>query len=543
MVAADSPLASKAGTDILRQGGNAVDAAVATAFALAVVRPSSTGIGGGGFLVLKKPGEQAVVLDFRETAPAAVDASLYLDRDGRVIKDKTVFGHWAVGVPGTVAGLSEALEKFGTMRLDEVAAPAVRLAEDGFVIDPFLQSEMETLEKTYGENPAFRDLYPETFRIFLKNGKAYKAGERIRQPELAETLKRLGRLGADDFYKGETARAIVAEMKRGGGPITENDLLDYKVRTRPPLEGKYRDLAVFTMPPPSSGGAVLLEILNVFDQVRFKRLFGDSPGPVYYHFLAECMKHAFADRALFLGDSDLEPAVLDDVRTMISAPRAERILAAIDPSRTKDAGSYGMRKPPGGMPADGGTCHFSVLDKGGTAVACTFTINLTFGSLVAVPGTGVLLNNEMDDFTVLPGEKNAFGLVTADRNKLRPGARPLSSMTPTIMTRGEKPVLIIGGSGGPRIISGTLQVAIDILEFGMRPGEAVAAPRIHHQWMPDVLRYEEEIGPETRKGLDEKGHRLEGFRGSPGHVQVIFVDGETIYGASDPRKGGRPDGE
>jgi gamma-glutamyltranspeptidase/glutathione hydrolase len=539
MVAADSPFASEAGAEILRKGGNAVDAAVATAFALSVVRPSSAGLGGGGFLILKEPGKEAVVLDFREVAPAGAKAACYLDEKGDAIPEKTVFGPWAVAVPGTVAGLARVLKEHGTMELPQVLRPAIRLAEAGFPIDAFLHSEMKDLVETYRRHPSFLSEYPETYRIYLTNGIPYEAGEILRQEDLARTLKRIGELGAGDFYEGRIARAIITEIQKHGGPMREEDLRRYAPKLRRPLLGKYRGLDVITMPPPSSGGAVVLQVLGVFDTMDIRGRFGPTPGIEYYHFLAECLKNGFADRARLLGDSDVFPEVLPDIERMLSPGERVRILKSIIPERTRATEEYGIGSPN----EDHGTCHFCVVDGHGSAVACTFTINLGFGSLVAVPGTGIVLNNEMDDFSVKLWQQNAFKLVTGDRDLVRPGAKPLSSMTPTIFARDGRPVLVIGASGGPRIISSTLQVAIDILDFGMKPGAAVSALRIHHQWKPDVLRVEAALAPETVEALRAKNHRVEPFPGSPGHVQVIWLDGAAIYGASDPRKGGRPAGE
>lgn len=532
MVAADHPLASEAGARVLARGGNAVDAAAAVSFAQAVVRPYSTGLGGGGFMLIHLRGREPVALDYRETAPAGASAELYLDGEGKPIPDKSVYGHWAAGVPGLVRGVAYALDRFGTLRLRDALEPAIRLAEKGFPVDADTHEAMRDLaEKAKGPGG---ERFAEAARIFLRKGEPYPVGAILAQPDLARTLRRLAVGGPEEFYRGPIAAAIAEDMQKHGGPMTRADLEGYRALERAPLRGVFRDHGVLGMPPPSSGGAALIQILHVFNGYPAKSLSAAD----FHHVLAESMKHAFADRAAFLGDPDARPEVARDAQAMISLGHAVKVRAAIDLKKVRDPGRYGRL----GLKDDSGTSHYGILDAAGNAVACTETINLHFGAMIVPPGTGIVLNNELDDFALKPGVPNSFGLQMSERNLLRPGARPLSSMSPTILYRGKKAVLAAGASGGPRIISATAQVILNVLERGMSAAEAIAAPRIHHQWRPDVLRAEADLKPELAEHLKSLGHALETTREKLAAAQLVWAAGGRIYGASDPRKGGKPAG-
>ncbi|MFH2202429.1 MAG: gamma-glutamyltransferase [Elusimicrobiota bacterium] len=533
MVAADHPLASKAGAGMLAHGGNVVDAAVATSFALSVTRPYSMGIGGGGFMIIHRVGKEPVVLDYREAAPLAASADKYLDEQGNIIEGKTVRGHWAVGVPGQVKGLAYALENYGTKSLHEVLQPAIQLAWEGIRVDEHTHEAMSKLAAYIKEHPEEKALYQEIARIYLKDGEPYRVGERLKQEELAKTLRLLADGGADAFYKGVISRRILDDMRTQLGPMTALDLGTYEVKVRKPLRGTFRGYDVIGMPPPSSGGACLLQVLNVIGGYDPKT----TPEADYYHVLAESMKHAFADRAAYLGDADFHPEVSADVARMISSEHAAKVRAAIRPDRVSDATEYGRRW----LGDDGGTSHYSVIDKDGNAVAATETINLYFGSYVVPHGTGIILNNELDDFAVKTGVPNEFGLLMSERNVIHSRQRPLSSMSPTMLLKDGRAVIAAGASGGPRIITATLQTLLRIVDFSERPDAAVAAPRIHHQWSPDVLRYEPGLSAAVRSVLSGRGHQMKEYDGS-GVCQVVQRDGKRLIGASDPRKGGRPAG-
>jgi len=529
VVAADHPLASKAGARMLEEGGNVVDAAAAASFALAVTRPESAGLGGGGFMLLYLRWKDPVLIDYRETAPSGVSARAYLDAKGGVVPGKTVRGPWAVGVPGHVRGVSYALSKYGTKSLAEVLAPAIELAESGFPVDRHLRESMEELSRDAAGAPMYREIS----RVFLKEGKPYAEGEILRQPDLARTLRLLAKNGPDEFYRGSLGKRIYDEVHGRGGPLKALDLERYEVREREPLRGRFRGYEVYSAPPPSSGGACLLQILDVMDSYTTT-----PPVPLYFHALAEAMKHAFADRAAVLGDPDAHPEVGPDVAAMLSSEHIARIRKAIVPGATRDAARCGKRW----LKDDGGTTHYSVLDRDGNAVAATETVNLGFGSLLVPPGTGVVLNDELDDFAVKTGVPNEFGLFMSERNLIQAGQRPLSSMSPTVLAKDGRAVLAVGASGGPRIITATLQTLLNIVELGMRPDEAVAAPRIHHQWSPDRLYMEDGIRADAFHLLQKSGHKLESFKSMAGAAQAAYSQGGRLFAASDPRKGGRPAG-
>ncbi len=480
-VAADHTIASQAGAEILRKGGNAVDAAVATSFCLSVVRPYSCGIGGGGFMVIHfnddpRHGTQSVAINYRETAPMAVEADFY-EKAGTAA-DASTRGGSAVGVPGTVAGLLYALEHFGTLDRATVLAPAIRAAEEGFEVDEHYMLAVSDQIKWFDLDASRKKRFAFVWERFLRRGNV-NVGDRITLPEQAAALRLIALEGPDAFYRGKIALEILSAVRRDGGPMRAQDLLGYEVARVRPLRYEALGHAFLTMPPPSSGGVAMAQTLGVLE--RRREDLGKRPNTAdYVHVASEGLKHAFADRARWMGD----PAKVDvPVERLLSASYLRDRAAAIDVERARDVEAYGTVPPD-----DAGTSHFCVVDGRGNAVACTETINLEFGSMLAVDAYGFCLNNEMDDFTTRRGQANAFGLRQSERNLPSPGKRPLSSMTPTIvLDRGGDVVMIAGASGGPRIITGTMQAMLNVLLFGMDATGALAAPRFHHQWMPNVL--------------------------------------------------------
>jgi gamma-glutamyltranspeptidase/glutathione hydrolase len=522
IVVSDHPLATQAGTEILDRGGNAVDAAIATGFALAVVDQAASGLGGGGFMIIYEARDKrAHALDFREIAPEAAHADLYV-RNGKPVPSLSLTGALAVAVPGEVAGLLAAMKRFGSLPLAVLMAPAIRLATEGFPLDAALRYAIERQLSNMKK-------FPELGRVFLVKDEVPPEGEIIRQPDLGQTLKAVVSEGADVFYQGWVAQAIVDTVKKDGGVLTLEDLKSYKPIWREPLVGSYRRRTVITMPPPSSGGVALIEMLNVLEGHQLAKLAPNSA--TYLHLVAEAMKHAFADRAQYLGDPDFVKA---PIPTLVSKDYASWIRGRISPVKTYPAKYYGL----GNFKAEqGGTTHFNVLDRFGNAVACTLSVNTRFGSKILVPKTGIVLNNEMDDFAIHPSG-NVYGLVGNDANSLQPKKRPLSSMTPTIILQGDRPELIVGGAGGPRIISATLQTILNVLDFQMPIKEAVEASRIHHQWIPDELNVEDQLPPETKKSLERRGHTVR-ERTTLGVVQAVLAKRPKITGAADSRKADR----
>ena len=521
LVVADSELASEAGMEILRRGGNAVDAAVATALALSVVDQASSGLGGGGFMVFyRAKDKQSFALDFRETAPAASRRELYM-KDGKPAASLSLTGALAVAVPGEVAGLIEARRRFGTLALSILTAPAIKLAGEGFPLDSALGV---AIERQQANMKRFADLG----RIYLPNGEVPKDGQTIRQPELAETLKAIAQQGEAVFYRGWIGAAIIETIKKAGGVMTLDDLKNYKAVWRKPLIGSYRNHTVIAMPPPSSGGVAILEMLNILEGYPLGEFQHNSA--FYLHLLSEAMKHAFADRAQFLGDSDF---VNVPVGKLTAKNYAEWIRKRIEPDKTRPPAFYGYYNF---HSEQGGTTHFSVVDRFGNAVAVTQSVNTRFGSKLLVPKTGIVLNNEMDDFSIHPEVGNVYGLVGNQANSLQPNKRPLSSMSPTIILRNDQPELVVGAAGGPRIINATLQTILNVIDFHMPVKAAVAAPRIHHQWLPDRLNIEPKISAEVQNALKQRGHTLR-EQTSLGVVQAITRrDNNTLNGAADPRK-------
>ena len=526
MVASEQGLATQVGLDILKQGGNAIDAAVAVGFALAVVLPNAGNIGGGGFMVLHddKTGKD-VAIDFREIAPAKASRDMYLDNQGNVIDGKSLFTHDASGVPGTVAGMEYALKKWGTMPLSKVLEPAIKLADKGFIVSDVLAQTLKEEKSTLGK-------WSSSKAIFFKNGEPLKSGDLLVQKDLAKSLRLIAKQGAKAFYQGEIATKIAKEMQSHGGTMTLEDLKAYKVVERQPIIGDYRGYKVVTMPPPSSGGVHLIEILNMLEHYPIKEDGVNSAKNI--HHMAESMKLAYADRSEYLGDPDF---VKIPVTGLTSKAYANEIVKTIDDNKARLSSTIKPGKP---QPYESDqTTHFSVMDKAGNAAAVTYTLNLNFGSGIVVEGTGILLNNEMDDFSVKPGVPNAFGLVGGTANAIEAKKRPLSSMTPTIVMKNNKPWLVTGSPGGARIITTVLQSVVNTIDHEMNPAEAIITPRVHHQWLPDELRVEEGISPDTIKLLQDKGHKVV-TKAPMGRIQIIQADDSGFYGYSDPRN---PDGK
>lgn len=525
MVSSDHRLATQVGVDILRRGGNAVDAAVAVGFALAVVLPNAGNLGGGGFMLIHDARSgRDVALDFREMAPARASRDMYLDEQGNVAPGRSLYTHLAVGVPGTVAGLAHALDQYGSMKLKDVVAPAIRLAEVGFTVSDELAALLDTEKDHLGQWPSSR-------AIFFTDGRPLRAGEKLVQKDLAASLARIARQGPRAFYEGAIARRITDEMSRHGGLIGLNDLKGYKAVERTPVTGDYRGYTIVSMPPPSSGGTHIVQILNLLERYPLKDLGAGSAQAI--HLEAEAMKLAYADRSEYLGDPDFTHV---PVKGLTSKAYADELARKIDPDRATPAASIRPGRPQAHESDQ--TTHFSVADSRGNVVATTYTLNLNFGCGVVVPGTGILLNNELDDFAAKPGVPNAFGLIGGDANAVAPFKRPLSSMSPTLVLREGKPWLVTGSPGGSRIITTTLQTLINTIDHGMNPAAAAAAPRIHHQWLPDELRVERGLSPDTVERLTQKGHKVV-ERQAMGRTQTIMIRPDGFLGYSDPRN---PDG-
>jgi len=524
MVSTSHTLATDVALQVLKDGGNAVDAAVTAGFALAVTQPRSGNIGGGGFMLIA-PGDGAApeAIDYRETAPAAATEDLFLDDDGNVVQNRSRFTHKAAGVPGTVAGLALALERHGSISLQQALAPAIKLASDGFVVPRRFSEGLEQARERMTR-------WPSTLETFYKeDGSAWQPGERFRQPKLAATLQRIADQGTDGFYKGKTARLIAQEMASNDGLITEADLASYKPVIRTPVHGTYRGYDIYSMSPPSSGGVHIVQILNILEGFPIGE-FGHNSASAIHH-MAEAMKLAYADRTQYLGDTDFVDV---PVEGLISKGYAEELRSTIKADKTRPASEI---KP--GQPAayeSPETTHFSVVDRWGNAVSNTYTINFSYGSGITVAGAGFLLNNEMDDFSAKPGVPNAYGLIGGAANKIEPGKRMLSSMSPTVVRKDGRNFLVTGSPGGSRIITTTLQVIMNVIDHGMNIQSAVSVPRIHHQWLPDQIRVEQGISADTVKLLESKGHTVV-TDSAMGAIQSIMIgeDG-TLYGGADPRR-------
>jgi gamma-glutamyltranspeptidase/glutathione hydrolase len=522
MVVTQEATASRIGASILARGGNAVDAAVAIGFALAVTLPTAGNLGGGGFMMIHDAASgRTVALDYREKAPAAASRDMYLDAEGNVDKDKARFSYQAVGVPGTVAGLTLALERFGTLSLSDVMAPAIRLAEEGIFVDRELAAALERSRERLARWPA-------SARIFLKpDGSPYGYGERLVQKDLARSLRQIAERGAGAFYQGAIADQIVADMQQHGGLITREDLAGYRALLREPTRGTYRGYQIASMPPPSSGGVLLVEMLNVLEGYPIAFLGHNSAATI--HLMTETMKLAYADRSKYLGDPDYfdVPAA---ALTSKAYARAQR--ARIDPYRARPSTQISPGAPTKYESPD--TTHFSVMDRAGNVVSNTYTLNFWFGTGIVADGTGILLNNEMDDFSAKPGVPNAYGLIGGEANAIEPGKRPLSSMTPTIVFKDGKPYLATGTPGGSHIITTVLQIIMNVIDHHMNIAAATAAPRFHHQWLPDVLRMETGFSPDTVAILRARGHDVE-VKDAMGSAESVMRTQEGFFGAADPR--------
>ena len=526
MVASEQELATQIGVNILKAGGNAVDAAVAVGFALAVVLPNAGNIGGGGFMMVHdaKTGKD-IALDFREMAPKGASRNMYLDASGKVIDGKSLYTHYAVGVPGTVAGLTHALSRWGSMPLNQVMAPAIVLAAKGYPVSVTLAKSLEQEKANMGRWPA-------TQSIFWRNGAPLQAGAPLVQRDLAQSLQLISQQGAKAFYQGAIAEMIAAEMATHPNAMTLQDLRDYKVVEREPVRGSYRGYQIVTMPPPSSGGAHLIQILNMMERWSMKQWGANSAQSV--HHMTEAMKLAYADRSEYLGDPDF---VKIPLAGLTSKRYAADLAATIQAGKARPSSDIQPGKP---QPYESDqTTHYSVVDKTGNAVAVTYTLNTNFGSGIVAKGTGILLNNEMDDFSAKPGVANAYGLIGDDANAVQAGKRPLSSMTPTLVLKDGKLALVTGSPGGARIITTVLQQIVNYIDYGMNPAESAATLRFHHQWMPDELRIEKGFSADTQALLTQWGHKL-ALKPAMGRTQTIELRSGMLYGASDPRN---PDGK
>ncbi len=521
MVASVDALATRVGVDILRQGGNAVDAAVAVGYALAVTHPQAGNIGGGGFMMLRTKDGKTTAIDFREMAPEQATRDMFLDDQGNPDSKKSLTSHLASGTPGSVAGFSLALEKYGTMPLNKVIRPAIKLAEEGFIVNDALADDL----KTYGSEVIPQ--HENSKAIFWKNGEPLKKGDRLVQKNLGKSLELIAEHGPDAFYKGAIADQIADEMKKHGGLITKADLANYKAVERTPVSGEYRGYEVYSMPPPSSGGIHIVQILNILENFDMQKYgFGSADA---MQVMAEAEKHAYADRSEYLGDPDF---VNVPWQALTSKAYAKAIAAEIDVNKAKPSSQI---RPGKLAPYESNqTTHFSVVNKDGNAVAVTYTLNTTFGTGIVAGDSGILLNNQMDDFSAKPGVPNVYGL-GGNTNAVEPKKRPLSSMSPTIVVKDGKTWLVTGSPGGSRIITTVLQMVVNTIDFGMNVAEATNAPRFHHQWLPDELRVEKGFSPDTLKLLEAKGQKV-ALKEAMGSTQSIMVgpDG-MLYGASDPR--------
>ena len=524
MVVSQRMIASEVGAEILAQGGNAVDAAVATGLALAVVLPRAGNLGGGGFMVIYlKEEDKTIAIDYREKAPSAATRDLFLDENGDYDRKKAQFSLLSAGVPGSVAGFHHALTRYGTLTWEDVLQPAIKLAEDGFVIPHDLANTLAS--KRYRERLSADPAAAKVF--FKKNKEIYSAGEILVQKDLAWTLKQLSQNGPEAFYSGDIAKLIVKEMERNGGLITLEDLKNYNVAERQPLEGSYKGYKVVSMPPSSSGGTHLIQMLNMLEDFPIKEMGFGSADTI--HILAEVMKRAYADRSKYLGDSDFYKVPSSLVsKKYAKALNKEISLDQVTPSNEVSPGNpYPYESPD--------TTHFSVMDSYGNAVSNTYTLNFSYGSGKMIPGTGMLINNEMDDFSSKPGTPNGYGLLGSEANAIEGNKRPLSSMTPTIIFKDQKPFMVFGSPGGSRIITTVLQVALNVMEHEMNIAQAVHSPRMHHQWLPEVLMLEKGFGSDTEKLLESKGYKL--YQSSTmGSVQAIVKEGNYFYGSADPRR-------
>jgi gamma-glutamyltranspeptidase/glutathione hydrolase len=525
MVATEEALATRIGVDVLKKGGNAVDAAVAVGFALAVTLPQAGNLGGGGFMLIHSSRtDETVVIDYREAAPMGASRDMYLDGRGDVDLKRVRFSHLAAGVPGTVAGLALAQERYGTLSLKELLAPAIALAQGGVVVSAEFAASLSAASSHLRR-------WPQSARVFFKaDGSTYVAGERLVQPDLASSLEQIARQGQKAFYEGAIAEKIVREMEKHDGLITKADLRSYRAMVRKPVVGTYRGYTIRSVPPPSSGGVHLIQMLNILEAFPIEELGVNSANSI--HLMAETMKVAYRDRSRYLGDPDFVDV---PVSCLVSKAYAAKSRARIDRTQARSSVVIAPGDPLACESEQ--TTHYSVMDAAGNVVSNTYTLNFSYGSGIVVGGTGILLNNEMDDFSAKPGAANAYGLVGGKANAVAPGKRPLSSMTPTLVFNNGRPVLVTGTPGGSRIITTVLQIIMNVVDHGMDIATATATPRVHHQWLPDKLQVERGLSLETLGKLARMGYDIE-TRDAMGSAQSIVRGSDGFIGVSDPRTPG-----
>ncbi len=525
MVATEEATATRIGLEVLQQGGNAVDAAVTVGFALAVTLPRAGNLGGGGFMLVHDAASgDTVAIDYREKAGGNAFRDMFLNENGEADPEKSRYSGLAVGVPGTVAGLALALERYGTISLAQALAPAIRLAEQGIVVSEDLAASLDGVGDRLGK-------WPSSTKVFCKAGGApYQPGETLVQRDLAASLRLIAEQGPEALYRGPIGQKVVAAVARAGGHLTIADLRSYEAVVREPVRGDYRGYEIVSMPPPSSGGVHIVQILNTLEGFPIGSL--GHNGAETIHLMAEAMKFAYADRSAYLGDPDF---VAVPVAALTSKAYAAHLRGLIDRNRARPAVEI---KPGDLTPFESpDTTHFSIVDAAGNAVANTYTLNFSYGTGLVADGTGILLNNELDDFSAKPGVPNAYGLIGGDANAVGPNKRPLSSMSPTIVLRQGRPFLVTGSPGGSRIITTVLQIIMNVIDHGMNIAEATYAPRIHHQWLPDELRIEEGLSPDTIRLLEQMGHKVT-VQDAMGSTQSIMVTAAGLFGSSDPRTPG-----
>lgn len=522
MVVTQEALATQIGLDILKQGGNAVDAAVAVGYALAVTLPRAGNLGGGGFMLIYLSAQKkAIAIDYREKAPASASRNMYLDENNKVQPQLSRFHGLAVGVPGTVMGLELARKKYGTMQRKDLIAPALKLAREGIIVSADLENSLTRAQARLSK-------WPTSQKIFYKQGgENYQVGERLKQLDLAKSLLAISQQGESAFYQGEIAKNISQSVQQAGGLISLDDMKNYHVVERKPVQGNYRGYQVFSMPPPSSGGIHIIQLLNMLENYPLSEYGFNSAQTI--HVMSESMRRAYADRALYLGDSDFVNVPL---KKLTSKDYAKQLVNEINLNKATKSQTINAAKV--AAYESNQTTHFSIVDKWGNAVSNTYTLNFSYGMGLVAKGTGILLNNEMDDFSAKPGEANAYGLIGGEANAIEAYKRPLSSMSPTILLKDNKLYLVTGTPGGSRIITTTLQIILNMIDHNMNIAQATAAPRIHHQWLPDFIRYEQGISPDTIQLLKAKGHTLK-QQATMGSTQTIMKNENGIYGASDPR--------
>ncbi|WP_446377943.1 gamma-glutamyltransferase [Coleofasciculus sp. D1-CHI-01] len=526
MVSSQERYATEAGLAVLKEGGNAIDAAVTMGFTMAVTLPSAGNIGGGGFMLVHLADEnQTIAIDYREKAPQAATRDMFLDETGDVDPEKSRHSYLAVGVPGTVAGLTMALEKYGTISLARALQPAIELAENGFPVSEYLHRSLVAVKERM-------QAYPASLAIFYKpGGEPYQIGETLMQRDLAQSLRLIAREGSKAFYHGAIADAIVTEMAANDGLISKADLAEYQPVIREPIRGTYRGYEIYSMPPPSSGGIHLVQLLNILEAFPLSELGQNTAQTI--HLMTESMKLAYADRSKYLGDTDF---VSVPISGLISKSYAEQLRRNINLTQATPSQEIAPGNPNPFIESNN-TTHYSVIDNQGNAVANTYTLNFSYGSKITVPGTGILLNNEMNDFSAKPGVPNAFGLIGGEFNAIEPEKRMLSSMTPTIVLKDEQPFLVTGSPGGSRIITTVLQVILNVIDHDMNIAKATNAVRVHHQWLPDQLMVEQGLNGDTSRLLEEKGHQIT-VTNTMGSTQSIMLVDQTLNGASDPRRPG-----